>query len=149
MFFVLVVFVFARVASFESVFCCGGAWGVLLASFCRCQTCECMLLKESPAAAPSNSVFYLSSLSCPCLVLFGVSRTHACAVPARACAHRVCGPLHSPGICLLPLSYLILSYLYLSLSVFYLCNPYFLTCKSCSASSDFNCLLLPFTCTYC
>ena len=110
-------FCFARVASFELFFCCGGAWGVLSCSFCWCQTCECVLLKESPAAAPSNQ-----SSICP-----------VCPVPAsfflvcRACMLVLCphapariafaAPLTIPVFCLIPLIifYLTFSYRYLFL----------------------------------
>ena len=84
--------------------------------FCWCQTCECVLLKESPAAAPSNQ----SSL-CP-----------VCPVPAsfflvcRACMLVLC--LHAPAriafaaplaylVFLLDSPYVLLYYLFLSLSV--------------------------------
>ena len=112
-------------------------------SFCWCQTCECVLLKESPAAAPSNQ-----SSICP-----------VCPVPAsfflvcRACMPVLClhaparfafaAPYDIPVFFLFPLiSYLVFTYLYLSYLILffvsYLGYLYLSACKSCSASSCFR-----------
>ena len=128
-------FCFARVASFESVVCGGGAWGVFFPSFCWCQTRVCLLLKESPAAAPSNQ-----SSCCPVCLVPASFFFVCCACMLVLCLHAparmaFAAPFTVPVIACSPC--LIFSYLYLSFIFLYTLS-YLFACKSCSASSCFR-----------
>ena len=97
-------FCFARVASFESFVCCGGAWGVFLFLSAGVKRVSACSSRKAPQLHLVISLLAVPSvLSLP--RSFVVLCMHACAMPARACAPCVCGPLNLLRTCLSPLSF--------------------------------------------
>ena len=146
--FCLCCFCFCSRCLFEFVFCSGGAWGVLLVLSAGVKRVSACSSRKAPQLHLVISLLSVQSVLSLPRSFWCVAHACLCCACTRLRALRLRPP--SLVLVLACSPYLILSYLYLSLSVSYLCYPYLQACKSCSASSYFNCLLLPpLTCTFC
>ena len=117
---VLVVFVFARVASFEFVFCYGGAWGVLPVLSAGVKRVSACSSRKAPQLHLVISLLSVQSVLSLPRSFWCVVHACLCCTCTRLCALR----LRPPGSFRFLFIPLIIGYLFLLVDIcFYPCYP--------------------------